>query len=64
LSFDDAAGRLQIGKRIGTFRGMADERQIHVRWIDGPAGDAADFEASPDVTVSYTGAAITIPFSR
>ena len=60
VSYDDASGTLEVGARIGSFDGMAAQRRIHVRWIDGPGDTAADFDAEPDATLDYTGGPLTI----
>lgn len=59
IVYDDASGTLTIGARSGSYPGMVETRTINVRWI--AAGTApADFDAVPDATVNYTGAAITL----
>lgn len=54
LSYNDASGELVIGERIGSFDGMAETRQINVRWI-AEGDSAADFEADPAQAVEYSG---------
>lgn len=58
--YDESAGQLVIGARVGGFDGMAAERRIGVRFIGGPAQRAADFDAEPDVTLLYTGAPLNV----
>jgi alpha-D-xyloside xylohydrolase len=60
VRYDDANGALLIGARIGSFEGMAATREIGVRWIEGPAADAADFDAAPDVRIIYKGDPVTV----
>jgi alpha-D-xyloside xylohydrolase len=60
VTYDQASGKLTIGARHGSFPGMKAKRSIAVRWISGPTSDAANFQAAPDRTVTYTGAAITL----
>jgi alpha-D-xyloside xylohydrolase len=60
VRYDEASGTLYIGKREGGFDGMAEERSIAVRWIGGPDGRAADFDAKPDVTLVYSGSPTTV----
>jgi alpha-D-xyloside xylohydrolase len=36
IRYDEAAGALYIGERVGGFEGMSAERSIGVRWISGP----------------------------
>jgi alpha-D-xyloside xylohydrolase len=64
IRYDDDAGELHLGERIGGFEGMAEARKIEVRWIAGRADDAADLDALPDVTIDYTGGAQAIPRDR
>lgn len=54
LSYDDASGSLTIGERVGSFEGMADKRQIKVRWIT-EGQSAADFDAEAAQSVEYNG---------
>ena len=58
MRWDDAAGTLTIGAAEGGFDGFPAERTIHVRFIG--EGDGFDFDATPDATVTYTGAATTV----
>jgi alpha-D-xyloside xylohydrolase len=60
IRYDDASGTVTIGARAGGYPGMPAARTFHVRWIDGPRPDAADFDAPPDRTVTYTGAAVAV----
>jgi alpha-D-xyloside xylohydrolase len=60
MRYDDAAGILHIGERVGGFEGMSGERSIEVRWISGPDERVADFDAGPDVTLVYTGKPVTV----
>jgi alpha-D-xyloside xylohydrolase len=60
IGSDDASGTVTIGAREGGYPGMARQRTFHVRWIAGPSADAADFDAPPDRTVRYSGAAVTV----
>jgi alpha-D-xyloside xylohydrolase len=60
VSYDDASGSLTIGARQGSFPGMLQQRVFNVRWISGPSQDAANFDAAPDKSVTYTGATVTI----
>jgi alpha-D-xyloside xylohydrolase len=56
LSYDEAAGTLTIGGRVGSFEGMATNREISVRWIDGQG----DTNAPVAQTVTYTGEALSL----
>jgi alpha-D-xyloside xylohydrolase len=55
IRYDDSAGTLTLGERIGGFDGMQSTRTVSVRWIDGAGERAADFSAEPDRTVEYSG---------
>jgi len=49
-----------IGSREGSYPGMVGQREIRVRWIDGPRGDAGTLEPEADAIVRYTGNAVTV----
>ncbi len=51
MSWDQASGRLTIGARSGSFKGMLENRTIKVRFI-GSGAKPVDFEAV-DETVAY-----------
>lgn len=51
LQWDDAARRLTISDRRGSFAGMCGERILHIRLTDGG-----------EQTVTYTGAAVNLQF--
>ncbi|WP_250463570.1 TIM-barrel domain-containing protein [Microbulbifer litoralis] len=59
LSYNEASGELTIGERIGNFEGMAEQRQIRVRWI-GEGDEPSDFDAKGAKTVQYSGGSITL----
>ncbi|KAF1693814.1 alpha-xylosidase [Pseudoxanthomonas daejeonensis] len=60
LAWNEKSGELVIGARQGTFPGMQQQREIRVRWIDGPRDDAGAVEPKADRTVRYTGKAVTV----
>jgi alpha-D-xyloside xylohydrolase len=60
IRYDDASRTLTVGARQGEYPGMAARRTFHIRWIAGPSPDAANFDAPPDRTVEYSGAAVTV----
>lgn len=64
VAYDDAAGTVTIGDRIGGFTGMANERKISVRIIAGPSKDAANFDAAPLETIDYAGKAVTVKLTK
>lgn len=54
LRYDDSEGLLTIGRRIGAFRGMAEQGKIQLRWLGcGAAG--ADFDEAVAATLDYDG---------
>jgi alpha-D-xyloside xylohydrolase len=59
IRYDDRSGTVEIGRREGGFDGMAADRIIGVRWIDGADAKAADFDAPPDMTLEYSGAPLS-----
>jgi alpha-D-xyloside xylohydrolase len=61
IAYNEAKRTLVIGNRTGSFPGMVRSRVINVRWISGPTPAAVDFDTKPDVSVRYSGKAITIP---
>ena len=64
IIYNDAAGELTIGKRIGGFPEMATHRKIHIRWIEGEIADAADFDRRISQTVDYDGSLVILKRSK
>lgn len=60
LRYDEASGALSIGARSGRYPGMQEHRTFKVRWIAPGAAAPADFDAAPDRTIEYSGAALTV----
>jgi alpha-D-xyloside xylohydrolase len=60
LRYDSARGVLTIGARSGGFPGMPAERTFLVRWIRDGARPPAQLDASPDATVEYRGAELSV----
>jgi alpha-D-xyloside xylohydrolase len=58
MSFDNASGRLTIGARSGSFKGMVENRTIKVRFI-GSGAKPVDFDAV-DETVAYSGQPVVV----
>jgi alpha-D-xyloside xylohydrolase len=57
LRYDSRAKTLTIGRREGSWQGMAATRAIRVRWIK--PGRALDFDAA-DRTITYSGVPVTV----
>jgi alpha-D-xyloside xylohydrolase len=64
VEYDEAAGALTIGARTGSFEGMAEQREINVRWITGPETVPAELDLPADETLDYSGEAISVTRSR
>lgn len=64
LAWDEARDELTVGAREGAYPGMQAEREIRVRWIDGPRGDNGALEPAADTTLRYDGSAVVVPRSR
>jgi alpha-D-xyloside xylohydrolase len=60
LAWNEKSGELRIGAREGAYPGMRQEREVRVRWIDGPRDDAGALEPKADRTLRYTGKAVTV----
>jgi len=61
LQWNEAAKTLTIGAREGNgYSGMAAERRIDIRWMRPGTSRALAFGATPDATVTYTGALLTV----
>ena len=58
MSYDNASGRLTIGARSGSFKGMVENRVIKVRFI-GAGAKPADFD-TVDATVEYAGQPVVV----
>jgi alpha-D-xyloside xylohydrolase len=59
VSYDDKAGTVTIGARSGSWKGMAEARQIRVRVLRAGVATSADMDAA-DKTVSYNGKPVTV----
>jgi alpha-D-xyloside xylohydrolase len=61
LKLDERTKTLTIGAREGNgYPGMAGTRVIYIRWMKPGVGRALAFDAKPDVTVTYSGAPLTV----
>jgi alpha-D-xyloside xylohydrolase len=57
LAWNEKSGELSIGARAGQYPGMQANREVRVRWVDGPRNDNGALEPAADVTVKYDGSA-------
>jgi alpha-D-xyloside xylohydrolase len=64
VSYDDATGTVTIGDRIGSFTGMANERNISVRFISGANKDAANFDKGVQETITYAGKTVAVKMAK
>jgi alpha-D-xyloside xylohydrolase len=55
IRWNEAAGTLTIGRREGSYPGMAERREIRVRWYRPGRASAFDPDARADETVTYDG---------
>lgn len=60
IRWDNARGVLTLGDRAGAYPGMAAQRTVHVRFIDGPGASGVDPAATPHRTVVYEGRQIEV----
>jgi len=60
FSYDNASGTIEIGKRIGGFKGMSETRTIHLRLISGKTPEADNFDSQIVQSVAYSGEATRI----
>jgi alpha-D-xyloside xylohydrolase len=60
LSWDDDAGTLTIGKRVGAYPGMPATREFHVVFVDTAHGVGIEPSQKVDQTVRYDGSPIIV----
>ncbi|HMI36914.1 MAG TPA: TIM-barrel domain-containing protein, partial [Steroidobacteraceae bacterium] len=60
MKYHEAAGTLTIGARQGAFPGMVAHRTFKVRWMAPGAAAPTDFDAAADLSIDYSGAALTV----
>lgn len=60
ISWDDAKGRLTIGRREGSFPGMLKERTFRVVWVRPKHGTGIPTTEQPDTVVRYDGRALSV----
>lgn len=56
FKWNDAKHKLTIGKRTGTFPGMAEKRTFQIIIVDKNKGTGTEISGKPDKTVNYSGA--------
>lgn len=60
ITWDDAAGKLTIGARQGSWDGMPETRTFNVMWISKEQPQAFDLSAVPRASVTYDGTAVSL----
>jgi len=60
FTWNEAAQRLTIGARQGSFPGMLASRTFRVVWVSPGHGVDVPTTASPDAVVTYTGSAVNV----
>lgn len=60
MHYDSATGVLTLGRRLGRFEGMATQRTINIRWVDGEKNYNPDFAENIVDRHSYKGEKLTI----
>jgi alpha-D-xyloside xylohydrolase len=55
VRWNEATRTLTIGRREGSFSGMAGTRTINIRWLRPRIAQALDLDGKADVTISYDG---------
>jgi alpha-D-xyloside xylohydrolase len=64
FSYDESAGELTFGERIGEFGGMLQERTFNIVWVTRDNHVAYDPEIVPHETIRYNGEKIVIKKSN
>ena len=60
FTWDDAAGRLTVGAKTGSYSGMPTSRTFNVVWVGPNHGGGAETSAEPDQGVRYDGSEVTV----
>jgi alpha-D-xyloside xylohydrolase len=60
LSWDDAAQKLTIGARKGSYTGMPMNRTFNVVWVSASHGSGIDVTATSDRVVQYDGSEVVV----
>ena len=61
IHWTESKHTLQIGKRLGSFKGMLKERTFRVVWVAPDHGIGIPTTSKPDVIVHYTGKPLNVP---
>ncbi len=64
IAWDHKAQTLTIGKRSGSYPGMAAKRTFKVVWVTDQHGVGASTTENPDVTVQYAGDDVNVTMSK
>jgi alpha-D-xyloside xylohydrolase len=60
FTWDDAAGRLTIGARTGSYSGMPTTRTFNIVWVGANHGTGVDVTSTADQAVKYDGSAVVV----
>ena len=60
FTYDQSTGTLTIGKRVGSYPGMARTREIRIRWIGPGTRPGNDFRAPVDRVITYVGRSVQV----
>jgi alpha-D-xyloside xylohydrolase len=60
LTWDDAARKLTIGTRTGSYTGMPTSRTFHIVWVEADHGVGVDVTAAADQSIEYDGSEVTV----
>ena len=60
ISWNEATQTLEIGKRVGNFRGMLKARTFRIVWVSENHGAGISSTETPDTIVHYNGDAVKI----
>jgi alpha-D-xyloside xylohydrolase len=60
FQWDDAAQRLMIGDRVGSFPGMLESRTFRIVFVSSDHGTGSALTQNADKTITYTGKSVTV----
>ncbi len=55
ISYTETDGKITIGDRVGSFKGMPAERTFHIIWVDRDHPTGFDTIKKPDLVIRYVG---------